>query len=170
MDTAYFQDLYRYNFWANRRVWACIEPLTDEQFIRNMGHSHGSLRVQCIHVMGVEWWWFRFLETGIVTFLDRGDYPTRAAVRAKWDEVEEIVIAYLETITAQDLEREVRPEVWEESRQPIKLWQALIQVVNHSTDHRAQMLASIHHLGGETVGQDYLHYLFEQQEVDARSG
>lgn len=166
MDATYFQDLYRYNFWADRRVWDCIEPLTDEQFTRDLGHSHGSIRVQCIHVMGAEWWWLRFLGAGTVTFLDRDDYPTRTAIRTKWDEVEETVQAYLQTVTAQDLERDVRPDFWDESRQPIKVWQALIQVINHSTDHRAQILAGINQLGGQTVGQDYLHYLFAQQEAD----
>jgi uncharacterized damage-inducible protein DinB len=47
-----------------------------------------------------------------------------------------------------------------------------VQVINHSTDHRAQMLAGLHRLGAPTVGQDLLDYLFMQQSdvagVEAR--
>ena len=38
----------------------------------------------------------------------------------------------------------------------------LLHVFNHGTDHRAQALAMIDRLGGETVGQDLLTYLVEQ--------
>jgi uncharacterized damage-inducible protein DinB len=34
-----------------------------------------------------------------------------------------------------------------------------MQVINHSTDHRAQTLAMLHHLGAPTIGQDFLAYL-----------
>jgi uncharacterized damage-inducible protein DinB len=35
----------------------------------------------------------------------------------------------------------------------------MIQVANHSTDHRAQTLRLLHDLGAPTFGQDYLRYL-----------
>lgn len=158
-----FRDLYAYTFWADRRVWNCVERLTEEQFTHEVGFSHGSVRDQCIHTMAVESWWLEFLRTGRVNFLDRDDYPTRAAVRAKWDAIERDVLAYLATITEADLNRDVRPNVWEGDEQPIKAWQALLQVANHSTDHRAQTLATIHMLGGQGVEQEYLDYLFDQQ-------
>ncbi len=43
----------------------------------------------------------------------------------------------------------------------IKVWEALVQVANHSTDHRAQIMAGLHRLGAPTMGQDFLDYLFE---------
>ena len=36
----------------------------------------------------------------------------------------------------------------------------LLHLVNHGTDHRAQMLAMLNSLGAPTFAQDYLHYLF----------
>ncbi|MBC8160894.1 MAG: DinB family protein [Roseiflexaceae bacterium] len=163
MDTAYFCDLYRYTYWANRKVWACVEQLNDEQFTQELDYSIGALRNQCIHTMGVESWWITFLATGTLQFLSFDDYPTRASVRAKWDEIERYVLGYLDSLTPDQLQREVHPDFWEDDP-PIKLWQALLQVANHSTDHRAQILAGLHRLGGPTVGQDYLDYLDEQQK------
>jgi uncharacterized damage-inducible protein DinB len=118
--------------------------------------------------MAVESWWFRFLNQGDLVFLDLEDYPSRATIRSAWDEVERAVRGYLAALTPTELEREVRPPFWEEG-QPIKVWQALVQVANHSTDHRAQMLTGILQLGGPTIEQDYLGYLFAKQQGKASS-
>ena len=163
MDPTVFREMFAYSFWANRQVWSCIEQLTEGQFTQDIAFSRGALRMQCIHIMGTESWWFHFLRTGEVAFLDAADYPTRAAVRAKWDEVEREVISYLAGVSDADLVRMVRPEVWDDEDQPVHAWQAMLQVAMHSTDHRAQTLASIHEMGGAGVEQDYLNYLDDQQ-------
>jgi uncharacterized damage-inducible protein DinB len=164
MTPTYFQDIYRYNFWANRLVWSCFDSLTDDQFNAPDG-ERDSIRQDLIHVMGVEHWWLVFIATGKLDFLNADDYPTRVTIRAKWDRIETNVLAFLSTVTDQDLQRQVRPEFWQEGRQPIYVWQALAQVANHSTDHRAQILSRVRQLGGTTVEQDYLTYLFEQQSA-----
>lgn len=158
-----FRDLYDYNYWAHRQVWECLEQLSDEQITQDLEYSVGSLHDQCVHVMSVESWWFRFLRTGVVEFLNPDDHKTRASVRETWDVVEREVRDYLAALTPQELRREVSPDFWE-GRLTVQVWQALVQVANHGTDHRAQMLAGIHRLGGPTVEQDYLSYLM------ARSG
>ncbi|HEY7984332.1 MAG TPA: DinB family protein [Ktedonobacterales bacterium] len=165
MDATGFRDLYAYTFWADREMWACVEQLTDEQFARDLGYSRGAPREQCIHIMAVEYWWPHFLRTGELHFLRAEDYPTRAAIRAKWDEVEREATAYLAGLTPSELERDVRPDAWDAEDQPIKLWQALVQVANHSTDHRAQVLAGLKTLGAPTFEQDYLTYIFARRDA-----
>lgn len=154
-----------YNFWANRQVWECVKQLTDEQFLQELDYSHGSIYLQSLHIMSVESWWFHFLKTGELVFLEPEDYPDRASISLEWDHVETEVRAYLNTLTAQELEREVRPEFWEEGQQPIKVWEAIFQVLNHSTDHRAQILSGLKQLNAPTIGQDFLDYLFAKQEA-----
>jgi uncharacterized damage-inducible protein DinB len=41
------------------------------------------------------------------------------------------------------------------------LWQVLLHVVNHGTDHRAQLLRLINDLGVKTVSQDYIFYVYD---------
>lgn len=155
MTLTLFQNLYAYNFWANRQVWQVFEQLTDEQFDQPDG-ARASIRQDTLHVMGVEHWWLVFIATGKLDFLNADDYPTRASMRAKWDHIEKNVLAFISTLTDQDLQRQVRPEFWKKGRKPIFVWQALLQVANHSTDHRAQMLARVRQLGGTSIEQDYL--------------
>lgn len=164
MTREYFQQLYRYNYWAHRQVWPGVEALTEEQFKRDLNYSVGSIYVQCIHTMAVEDWWFRFLKTGELKFIELEEMSDRPSIRAYWDGVEHDVMAYLETLTPAELEREVRPSFWEDGQSPIKVWEAITQVANHSTDHRAQTLAGLHRLGAPTVMQDFLFYAWSLRE------
>ena len=163
MDRAYFVDLFEYTFWANRRVWGCAEGLDEEAYRQDLGYSVGSLHEQFVHTLMVEHWWLHYLATGEVRFLAWEDFPDRAAVRAQRDRTEAMIRAYLANLTPEELRREVRPAFWPEGRRPIAAYRALMQVANHSTDHRAQALAGVHRLGGATVGQDALEYFFARQ-------
>ena len=40
------------------------------------------------------------------------------------------------------------------------VWQVLLHVVNHGTDHRAQLLRVLHDLGVQTTSQDYIFYVY----------
>lgn len=161
MNAAYFRELYAYSFWMSRQVWSCLEELTDEQFQRPLEYSLGSLQDQCVHVLGVEFWWFRFLATGRLEFVDVDALTNRPAIRAQWDAVEEEVMAYLVGLTEAEIVRQVKPEFWGPEPQPVGVWQTLLQVANHSTDHRAQILAGLHTVGGRTLEQDYLQFHFQ---------
>ena len=161
MEPTVWQELYDYNFWANRRVWASVMALDEAHFDRPLGGDRRSLRAQCIHILAVEYWWLHFLQTGVVEFLNEDDFLTRAEVRAAWDDVEQKVRAYLATLTPDDLARTVRPTFWQDPWS-VSAWQGLMQVLNHSTDHRAQLLDSVRELGGPTDEQDYLAYLHER--------
>lgn len=164
MDKAYFVQLYDYNAWANRKVWDCIAQLTEEQFNQELGYSVGSIWRQMFHMMAVESWWFHFLATGEVVVPEWQQFTTRAAIQAEWEKAQAQARRYLETLTAEELQRQVKPPFWEDAS-AIYVSEALAHIVNHSTDHRAQVLAGLHQLEAPTVAQDYLFYLFEKQGV-----
>jgi uncharacterized damage-inducible protein DinB len=161
MEPSLWQELYDYNFWANRRVWKLVTALDESLFDKELGGDRRSLRAQCIHILEVEYWWIHFLHTGVVEFLDEEKLLTQADVRKTWDEVETMVRGYLAQVTPSDLARTVRPTFWQDPWS-VQAWQGLMQVLNHSTDHRAQLLDSVRELGGPTDEQDYLTYLHER--------
>lgn len=163
MNADYLLELYRYNFWAHRRVWGCIEQLTEEQFDAPIDYSLGDIHNQVAHTMGVEYWWFNFLATGELNFVSEDEIATRPAIRAKWDEVEQMVLAYLATVTPVELEREVHPEFWGEARPPITVYEAILHIAMHSQDHRAQTLAGLYQLGAPTTELDWLFYAWEKR-------
>ena len=162
MPQRYCRDLFAYDAWASRRIRDCLDQLTEEQFTAGLDYSVGSLRLQTVHVLTNQSFWVGFLTTGERRFVDYDDFSTWPVIRSAWEQVHHETRAYLDTLTATELDRMVLPEHWaRRGRTPFPVWQGLTQLINHNTDHRAQMLAGIHRLGGRTVTQDYLTYVCE---------
>jgi len=155
--------LHDYNFWTHRRVWACIEQLTDEQFTQHSDYSIGSIRNHVVHVMSVDERWFARLQG--VEFPERlipEAFPNRADVRAKWDTIEASMRAYLGRVTEAELSETIHYDIPHRGgMMHDPRWQILVHVVNHGTDHRAQILSLLHALGAPTTEQDLTFYLWE---------
>lgn len=152
--------LYDYSYWAHRQVWACIAQLTDAQFARDFDWSHGSIHAQVVHTMGAEWIWFERLRGGWPrAMLAPADYPTRDAVRARWDEIEADVRAYLATLDDAQLVENVHYRSTKGDAHVNVMWEILLHVVNHGTDHRAQIMAALNQMGAPTVEQDFIFFL-----------
>ena len=161
MDKDAFVNLYDYVFWADRRFMDCVDALTEEQYRQHIDFSQGAISEHLVHMLGVEYWWIHFLRTGELDFFQGEVFDwSREQIREKQAEVEREIRAYLDTLTPEELQRRVKPDFWGEDEQPIAVWQALLQVVNHSTDHRAQAMELMHtQFGAPTFGQDYLSFL-----------
>jgi uncharacterized damage-inducible protein DinB len=159
MNANAFRHFFEYHFAENRNLWdRYIIPLSDEQFTGEVNYSHGSIRNQLVHLMSVDDTWFKGLQgKDIPEPLNPTDFHDRDSIRAHWDKVEQNMRTYLaelrdETLSDKPLEGEDKDLI---------AWQVLLQVVNHGTDHRAQMLRLIHDLGVKTTSQDYIFYVYD---------
>ena len=54
-----------------------------------------------------------------------------------------------------------KPIVEPDEDKVLSVWQVLLHVVNHGTDHRAQVLRSLNDLGIKTDSQDYIFYVYD---------
>jgi uncharacterized damage-inducible protein DinB len=153
-----FRQLYDYHFTINRKIWdQCIVPLTQEQFIGKVDYSVGSVRNQVVHMLNIDDRWFSGLRGEKVPgFLNPVYYHKRDRIREKWDGVEARMRVYLAELRDDML---FEPPFLAEGDQTTLLWQVLIHVANHGTDHRAQLLALLHQLGVETFPQDYFFFV-----------
>ncbi len=90
------------------------------------------------------------------------DFPTREAVIEQWKLVERDYQNYIADITQDELDREVSvySQAYDQNyTHPVA--EVLIHVVNHGTDHRAQILRLIADSEGETFEQDMINYFRE---------
>ncbi|MCO5183229.1 MAG: DinB family protein [Anaerolineae bacterium] len=149
MNAEMFRQLYAYHFAVNRKVWLdCVMKLSDRQFREKVGYSVGSVRNQTVHMLNVDSRWFHALRGEQVPgLLNPVYFGTKAKVRSTWDQVEIEMHTYMEALTDSDLIRPI------DNGMPV--WQVLFHVLNHGTDHRAQLLAALNRLGMQTVSQDY---------------
>jgi uncharacterized damage-inducible protein DinB len=152
-----FREYYDYHFAENRATWdRYVVPLSDEAFTRDAGYSHGSVRNQVVHLMSVDDAWFGDLRGGEAPDSpDPASLPDRASLREHWDGVERRMRDYLARLHDDML---LAKPIAEGEDKDLVLWQILLHVVNHGTDHRAQLLRLLNDLGVETVSQDYIFY------------
>lgn len=159
LDT--IRTLFHYNYWAWAQVWGCVRELTDEQFTRVLNFPWETVHAQVVHVMGGEYVWIERMLGGTPENLFYvKDYPTRESIRRRWDEIEARAFAFLGTLTEDELSgdftyRNTKGETFTNNRRNI-----LLHVINHSTDHRAQILAMMHFMGARTVEQDLIHFVW----------
>ena len=161
MNANAFRHFYNYHFAENRKIWdTCITLLSDEQFIQNMAYSHGSVRDQIVHLMNVDELWFSELR-GVQPSepLSPANFDDRKIIRAHWDSVEQSMRDYLAELR-DDMLFDQPIEAPEEDKDLI-VWQVLLHVVNHGTDHRAQLLRLLNDLGVKTTAQDYIFYVYD---------
>ncbi len=162
MDAGMFRDLYAYHFALNRKIWdECIVPLTDEQFTRKVEYSVGSARNHVVHMLNIDDRWFSGLRGETVPrFLNPVHFFQRALIREKWDAVEARMQTYLKDLRDDDLRTQ---PFMTSDKDPTALWQILLHVANHGTDHRAQLLRILSELGVKTFPQDYIIYVWEHR-------
>lgn len=150
--------LFDYHFAENRTAWEAAALLSDDDFAREAAYSHGSVRSQVVHLMDVDEAWFGDLGAVSMPAVADPDAMDRAAIRERWDEIERQQRAWLASLTDDALGR--RPIVEGEDRD-LLLWQILLHVANHGTDHRAQLLRLLNDLGVKTTSQDYIFYVYD---------
>jgi uncharacterized damage-inducible protein DinB len=161
MNADAFRHFYDYHFAENRKIWdTYVTPLSHEQFTQEVDYSHGSVRDQIIHLMSVDDAWFSELR-GVEPSepFPPANLDDRESIRAHWDRVERKMRDYLAELR-DDMLFDKPIEEPEEDKDLI-VWQVLLHVVNHGTDHRAQLLRLLNDLGVKTTSQDYIFYVYD---------
>lgn len=163
--------MHTYHAALYARLWESLDTLTDAQFVEHIPYSIGSLRNHVIHLASVEQRWFaRVVGTPLPERLVYEDYMTRKAARAVWDVAAARVRTALDQLTEADMARMVTYQV--RRIDPVErlfeattaVWQILLHVINHGTDHRSQMLRILHDFGAPTFEQDAVIYWWDQAE------
>lgn len=157
MDVNAIQELYRYNRWANSRMFEAVSTLSGEQFVRDLGSSYPSVRDTLTHIVWGEWIWLeRWKGVSPTLVFAPSEFPDAGAVRARWSEVEAEQARFVASITDGLLRTTVRyvnlqGQAWE-----YPLWRQMYHLVNHSTYHRGQLTTMLRQLGARALPTDFL--------------
>jgi uncharacterized damage-inducible protein DinB len=167
IDVPTIQGLFRYNAWANSRVFDAASSPTEEEFTRDLGSSHPSVRDTLLHIVWAEWIWLqRWKGVSPTAAFQAADFPNCDAVRARWSAVESEQRSFLDAVTEEQLSAVVRyvnlkGEPWQ-----YPLWRQMCHVVNHSTYHRGQVITMLRQLGARPVSTDLL--MFDDDQTSTR--
>jgi len=157
IDVSAVQEIYRYNRWANARVFEAVSGLTQDQFLKDLGSSHRSLRDTLTHIVWGEWLYLqRWRGTSPQTVFQATDFPRPDALKARWLEVEVEQRAFVESVTAERLLSIVRYVNLQGQTWQYPLWRQMYHLVNHSSYHRGQVTTMLRQLGARPVPTDFL--------------
>jgi uncharacterized damage-inducible protein DinB len=141
--------LLDYHYWARDRMLAAIEPLTAEQYTRDLGNSFISICDTAVHIYAAEWIWYaRWQGENPTALLTADRFPDVASLRAVWAEHEAKMRAYVETMGEQRaLERVIEYRLLSGDPGASPFWHMLQHVVNHASYHRGQVTTMLRQIG-----------------------
>ncbi len=154
--------LHAYNAWATNRVFDALAPMPQDEYLRDMKGSHGSIHGTLIHMIGAEKIWLeRWKGVPTEPFLNAASAATLADARHIWEKVGHATAQWLggmsdrklqETFTMKTLKGEAFTHV---------TWQAFQHLINHSTYHRGQVVTMMRQLGATPPSTDLIQFYRE---------
>ncbi len=161
MHKAAIQQFWDYNYWANKRLLAKADELSADQLTEKLPTMWDSILRTMAHVMGAEWAWRQRIQEGIspAALLDRGQFSTLDVLRQRWTEEEAAMRAYLDGLTDADLTAPIHYKNTRGETFNRPLWQLLLHVVNHGTQHRSEVALYLTNYGMSPGDMDFNLYL-----------
>src|SRR3981081_345608 len=97
MNLQDLRTLLDYHYWARDRLLEAVDPLSPEEFTRDLGSSFKSIRDTVAHIYAAEWAWHQRWQGQSPTALLPADlFPDVAAVRSQWLELEAKMRAFVD--------------------------------------------------------------------------
>ncbi len=148
MNLSDLRTLVDYHYWARDRLLTALDPLTPEQFTRDMGNSFKSIRDTATHVYAAEWAWYsRWQGQSPTTLLPSDMFPDVATLRRTWSEHEAKMRAFLEELGESGITREFDYKLLSGQSGRSIFWHMLQHVANHASYHRGQITTMLRQLG-----------------------
>jgi uncharacterized damage-inducible protein DinB len=156
--------LYAYNYWARDKVLQAAKSLTHEQLITPASLCFGSLLGTLTHILNAEWIWrVRCQENTSPGSMALEQVVTDFDSLIKtWSAEETRMRAYLRELGVADLGRRVKYTRLSGPEGENILWHILVHVVNHGTQHRAEVASALTELGHSPGELDLIIYLREK--------
>lgn len=153
--------LFDYNDWANERILACAEKVSDEQWRAPTDHSHGSLHQTLYHMLTVEWGWRNVCEHHAPpeSGPSMDDLATVEALRAFKNEESKAMRRFLAGLSDADLAASTAVNDRELNTHSLVLWEMLVHINHHSAQHRSEAAAILTGYGQSPGDIDYIYYI-----------
>lgn len=168
MQAEMVRTMYDYGDWAMEKVFVAAEGLTQEQFDAPGTAGHGSIRETLFHLIRAHksWlsWWDGSLpsDESSIPKLDAKDYPDLDSIRALWADVSGQTAAFTDNLQDADLARVYADTDEDGEPESFILWQMMVHVVNHGTQHRSEVAAMLTDFGHSPGNLDMIFYFLEQ--------
>ena len=158
--------IYEYNYWANKRILSTSEKVTEKQFLAPASFPFGGLRGTIVHILDAEFGWRMFFQQNdwSAPELKAEEFPTITSVQERANQEEKEMRAYLATLSDEELNSHKHYTNEKGEPRDFILWNCLLHVVNHGTQHRSEAAALLTDYGSSPGNLDFTVYLIETQK------
>ncbi|MEW5985441.1 MAG: DinB family protein [Chloroflexota bacterium] len=153
--------LFSHNLWANLRLLERCAELTDEQLNASVVGTFGSIHDTLQHIVTAEQSYFSRISTGQPRRRPAGAPPL--AIAEMVESARATGLGLIEWATKVQAGDAVQID-WDGTPREVPKAIILTQVINHATEHRAQIMAILTQLGIEPPELDSWSYFDEQEE------
>ncbi len=160
MNKQTIQTLFKYNQWANHKIFSAASNLTVEQFVAPANFPHGGIRSTLTHALFAEWIWRNRWEGVSPTHRFKPeDFPTFESLHTRWAEEEKELMKFVESVSEEQLNSPFHYTSTEGVKYENILWESMAHVVNHGTQHRAEVAAMLTDVGHSPGDIDMILFL-----------
>jgi uncharacterized damage-inducible protein DinB len=140
MDRDSLLTFIRFHAWANDRILTTAAQLSEEELHRDGVLDHGSAFHTARHLVDVDWSWREFCEgndVGASYAWDAYDLGTLPAIQAFSLEEDDRLRLYVEALEGPALNEQLA--LSEEAGDTVPRWLIVAHIVNHGSQHRAEL-------------------------------
>lgn len=151
---------FAYSQWATDKLLAALQDLEPEQLRADPGLGVGSIWGLLSHLIAAEEVWLtRIAGRSLTSLPDHTGLPDLAAMAAALRRRQAETYAFVASLDARVLDRTLAytSTSGRHFRQPV--WQILLHLANHATDHRSQIGAALNYFGMAAPELDMIYYL-----------
>jgi uncharacterized damage-inducible protein DinB len=151
--------IYEHGRFANARLLDQAALLTDDELDTERPGMFGTLRTTLQHMMQAQHGWLRReQQLDPVAPWAEDAFPTIADLRNQWDALDAENLAYIATLTDDQLMERIAMRSWRGWVMDAPRWQALIHQAFHQHQHRGEValvLTNLGHSPGEIDAFDW---------------
>jgi len=161
MKTEDLLTFVQYNQWANQRLLRRAAHLSPEQLKELCWLSHGDLLNTLLHIIDAQWSWRLACQEGTMPAerLAEDRFPDFKALRTFWEQEDERLIAFVESLDDAQVEDQVQFR-WARARPRTRiLWHIIAHIVHHGIQHRSEAGQYLASLGRSPGNLDFIIYV-----------
>jgi uncharacterized damage-inducible protein DinB len=165
LDYPTVDTLFRHNLWANAQLFALCAGLTDAQLDASIVGAYGSIRATLAHIANAEYSYWHRITTG-----QPFRRPEGALAQSMTELQESIRLSGKGLIAAAPAVQadELVVVDWDGTPRSVPKAVILTQAINHATEHRAQIMATLTQLDIQPPDLDGWSY-FDAQKFDTQN-
>lgn len=165
MNLSDIRHLFDYTEWANGLAMNAAAELSEENFRRDVGVSHGSIFGTLLHMAGAEWVWLERwhgrspAKTEAWSLWTTESCADLATLNQRWRDVVDRRARFISELDESRLMAELPFKLLSGDPSSMRLVDQMQHVANHATLHRGQVVGMIRQLGIVPPSTDLLFYL-----------